>query len=303
VGSCWRSEQSFAGRFANTDWTLAFRVRAGSAASAQAGRVKCRIWKSPNADGAGAVQLTSAILVGSTTPAIPMSPPQTSTAVWSPGQAIIFNNEYLFVQCEWEITTASANANSDVLFYVDAQGAITTPDLGLVLAPALYDDVGEKFYAPPPVVAINTLFATLHGDGDVVAAPAIKGELLTVAAAPHSDVELFPAPQLICVTALQADQFIDIDDLALSGAIPGDATIAAFPYLEPDTVPALILGPAPVVCSPSRVNDADRIMAGKLVGGKQLPKSRRLSGSMSGPAYMVGAMGQHSLKGSTGTTL
>jgi hypothetical protein len=129
AASCWRSESPFTGTFANTNWSLAFQVRAVTAASAQTGRVKVRIWKSTNADGTGATQLTSSILTGTTTAALSTTVSATSTVTWTPGGSIVFNNEYLWVQCEWEIVVASGSNSGDVDFYIESAGAITTPDL------------------------------------------------------------------------------------------------------------------------------------------------------------------------------
>ena len=134
AASCWRSEQPFNGTFANTNWTLAFRVRAVSAAAAQRGAVKVRLWKSAAADGTGAVQLTSAMLTGTTVAAaLSTTASQTSTVTWTPGATTAFNNEYLWVQCEWQITTVGTNNSSDVDFYIELAGVITTPDF----APAI----------------------------------------------------------------------------------------------------------------------------------------------------------------------
>lgn len=130
AGSCWRSENPFSGNFANTAWSLAFRIRAATASS-QAGAVKCRIWKSTNADGTGATQLTSAALTGTTTAALSTSASASSTVTWTPGSTLVFNNEYLWVQCEWQITTASGNNNGDAIFYIENAAAITTSDFTL----------------------------------------------------------------------------------------------------------------------------------------------------------------------------
>jgi hypothetical protein len=129
AASSWRSEQPFTGVFANTNWSLVFRVRAVSAASAQTGAVKVRIWKSTSADGStGNTQLTSGILTGTTTAALSTTVSQSSTVTWTPGATQTFLNEYLFVQCEWSIVAASGSNTGDVDFYIESTGAITTSD-------------------------------------------------------------------------------------------------------------------------------------------------------------------------------
>lgn len=130
----WRSENPLNGSFANTNWTLTFRMRAVSAASAQAGRIKARIWKS-NADASGTdTQLTSSILTGTTTPTLSTTASQSSTVTWTPGSVITFTNEYLFVQVEWETTTAGGSNSSDAVFYIESTAAVVTSDF----TPAAY---------------------------------------------------------------------------------------------------------------------------------------------------------------------
>jgi len=59
ASASWRSEDTMNGSFANTNWTLAFRVRAVTSATAQTGAIKVRLWRSSNADGSGATQPSS----------------------------------------------------------------------------------------------------------------------------------------------------------------------------------------------------------------------------------------------------
>jgi hypothetical protein len=127
--ACWRTENPFTGTFANTNWTLAFRVRC-SVASSQTGRIKLRLWKTTAVDllTNPPVEITSAVLVGTTTAALSTTVSATSTVTFTPGAAITLNNEYLWVHCEWEIITASGNNSGDVLLYVESAGVITTPD-------------------------------------------------------------------------------------------------------------------------------------------------------------------------------
>ena len=105
ASASWRSENTMNGVFANTNWSLAFRIRC-SVASAQTGSIKIRVWKSANADGSGATQLTSAVLTGTTTAVLSTSASAGSTVTWTPGGTITLANEYLWVQCEWNIVVA-----------------------------------------------------------------------------------------------------------------------------------------------------------------------------------------------------
>lgn len=133
--SCWRSDQRYAGTFAQGDWQLVFQVRAASAAAGQTGRVNCRVWKSGDASGSPAVELTSGLQVGTTTAAVAQSGPTSSAVTWAPAASVTLDDEYLFVQCEWEVVGATGNANSDVLFFVDATANVTTPDFAAGAVP------------------------------------------------------------------------------------------------------------------------------------------------------------------------
>src|SRR4029077_16535552 len=74
----------FSGVFANTAWTITFAVRA-TTASSQAGRIRLRVFKSANASGASATELTAATQVGTTSSALSTSADVTSVVTWSPG--------------------------------------------------------------------------------------------------------------------------------------------------------------------------------------------------------------------------
>jgi hypothetical protein len=160
AAACWRTENPVTGQFANANWSLAFRVRAVSAASSQTGAVKVRIWKSANADGTGATQLTSAVLTGTTTAALSTTVSATSTVTWSPGAAVALANEYIWVQCEWSIVVASGSNQGDVDFYIESAGVVTTPNFVVS-------------YAMPAVtgaVALSMKAADLDVDRRLVAA-------------------------------------------------------------------------------------------------------------------------------------
>jgi hypothetical protein len=118
------------GTFAATAWTFTFAVRAGTASS-QVGRMRMRVYRSVNADGSGATELTSGTQVGGTSAALSTTVDVTSAVTWSPGVTITLNNEYLFFVIAWEITTASGSNNGDVLIRTGQSAAgsrLVTPD-------------------------------------------------------------------------------------------------------------------------------------------------------------------------------
>lgn len=118
------------GQFANTAWTFTFAVRA-TTASAQAGRMRMRVFKSVNADGTSATELTGSTQVGTTSSALSTSADVTSVVTWSPGTTIQLDNEYLFFVLAWEITTASGSNSGDVQIRTGQAAAgsrLVTPD-------------------------------------------------------------------------------------------------------------------------------------------------------------------------------
>jgi hypothetical protein len=126
-GDSWRSENVINGIFANANWVMTFAIRAVTAASSQAGRVKVRLWRGTNAAGTGATQITASALTGTTSAALSTSADATSVVTFTPGATITLTNEYLFVQCEWEITTASGSNSGDVDFRAGTASNMALP--------------------------------------------------------------------------------------------------------------------------------------------------------------------------------
>lgn len=124
-----KTPAALSGVFAATAWTLTFALRA-SVVSAQAGRIRMRVYRSVNADGTGATEITSATQIGTTSAVLSTSADVTSTVTWSPG-ALTLNAEYLFFTLAWEVTTAGGSNTADVLLRTGQAAAgtrIVTPD-------------------------------------------------------------------------------------------------------------------------------------------------------------------------------
>jgi hypothetical protein len=133
---CFKSPDILTGTFAATAWTFTFAVRAATA-SAQAGRVRMRVFKTTSGAGTNSTELTSAVLVGTTSAALSTTADATSVITWSPG-SLTLASEWLFFSLAWEITTASGNNSGDVIFRTgQAAGGtrIVTPDLSIAAAP------------------------------------------------------------------------------------------------------------------------------------------------------------------------
>lgn len=278
AASCWRSEQPFTGGFAAATWTMAYRVRAASAAGGQGGRIKCRVWRSASPDGMGAMELSSAVLVGSTVSPIPMSPPSTSIVLWAPG-VIFFNNEYLWLQCEWEITAASTNANADVLFYIDSTTNVVTPDLALIIAPPLHNDITEAFYAPAPIIRINAVVPQIHTDSDQLATATVAA-FNEATIETHIDADDIPETTVVTHGVI-IPETVEADDVCFSAGVTRDAML-----------------------TPALVKDGDWFLKVGITGGIPKPPKKRLKGSMTNPVYMVGSTSlPHNLKGSVEVAL
>jgi hypothetical protein len=89
------------------------------------GRLRMRVWRSLNADGTSATEITSGTQVGATV-TLSTTTDQNTSISWSPG-SITLIEEYLFFQLEWQETTAGSSSTSNVLFRIGT-ASITTPD-------------------------------------------------------------------------------------------------------------------------------------------------------------------------------
>lgn len=126
---CWRTENAITGTFANANWSLKFGFRAVTANHSGNLNIRFRVWKSANADGSSATELTSAAQASGNFSTSTGSD-STVTVTWSPGGTITLTNEYLFVQCAIYVVSNGGNSSSDCLFRVDSSSgyAVTTSD-------------------------------------------------------------------------------------------------------------------------------------------------------------------------------
>lgn len=129
--AAFRIPVALTGTFAATSWTLTFAFRA-TTASAQAGRVRMRVYRATTTNEIFGTEITASTQVGTTTAALSTTADVTSVVTWSPG-AVTVAGEYLYFVLAWETTTAGGNNSADVLFRTgqSAGGSrIVTPDLG-----------------------------------------------------------------------------------------------------------------------------------------------------------------------------
>lgn len=112
TGDSFRTDVPISGSFASGNWTIAPRVAGAVSISTLDGRIRMRVFKSANADGSGATELTSGVLIGTTVTDLG-STAQASTITWAAPE-IVLANEYLFFRTAWEITGAGGSASDGV---------------------------------------------------------------------------------------------------------------------------------------------------------------------------------------------
>jgi hypothetical protein len=107
LGDCFRTQNPLSGTFIAGVWVFLFTLRAVSAAGGQDGRIRVRVWKSANANGSGATEITSGTSPLSSVTDLAVGVDQNSTGGVTLPQ-ITLNSEYLFFQVAWEITGAAS---------------------------------------------------------------------------------------------------------------------------------------------------------------------------------------------------
>lgn len=120
-----KSATTYTGTFDTSNWVMTFAVRAGTASS-QAGRMRARVFTSPNADGSGATERTGSTQVGTTSAALSTTADVTSVVTWTPSASFTLSHEYIFIVIAWEITTASGSNSGDVLLRTGSAGGVGT---------------------------------------------------------------------------------------------------------------------------------------------------------------------------------
>ena len=147
--------------------------------------------------------------------------------------------------------------------------------------------------------ATVALSASLVTDADQAHdANALPGDILWQDPDNLHDDEFAGSSMLPGPVGMQSDWFGDTDLLYASVCARGDANVGPFPYEVVDVIFAAASQQISNFTMP-RYTDRDRVPSPRISGGHyHSTQGSRLAGSMSGPAYMVGGMNQHSLKGS-----
>lgn len=134
---CWRLSGITTGQFSLGTWFSAVSLLAVTNGGTQDGNARFRIWRSSNADGTGATELTAGTMIGTVVTNLSTTVAQTSSASTRIAASNL-TNEYVFLQCAWEITGAAGNANADVLARV---GPITSLTAGSFLVTSAFSSI------------------------------------------------------------------------------------------------------------------------------------------------------------------
>lgn len=153
AGNAFRTPTAYTGTFAAGNWTLSAVFRSVVAlATTQTQRIRYRVYRSANADGTGATEITNSYTftpsggvqqtgqvvawsntvagTGNTTANLP-----TTSLTWA-APAITLDNEYLFFVCACQVqATGGTGTTRNMTFRQNSASAITTPDFGVTVAP------------------------------------------------------------------------------------------------------------------------------------------------------------------------
>ena len=247
----WRSESLINGSFADTAWTIRVSVIAVGTGGSQDGRMRFRLYRSTNADGSGATQITSGTVQLSVVTNLATSAAQVSSGTVSPG-VVTLTDEYLFLQLAWELTGAGGNNNCDVLIRTNsADSVITTPEFTpgeqSLTVPLL--QVGTTFFTPTvdpaevnlvaPLLQVGTTFFTPTVDPDEVdlVAPLLQvgTTFFTPTVEVSSNEQALTAPLLQVGTTFFAPT-VDPDEVDLVAPLLQVGTTFFAPAIDPDEV-------------------------------------------------------------------
>lgn len=98
---CWRLSAVTTGSFSAGTWYSTVSVIAVSSGGFQDGRARFRIWRSANADGTSATEVTAGTMIGTSVTNLTTSVAQSSSASTQIG-ALTLTDEFLFLQVAWE---------------------------------------------------------------------------------------------------------------------------------------------------------------------------------------------------------
>lgn len=114
IGDCWRSLNTYNGTFDAGNWEFYMAVIAVTGGGAMDGNAGFRLFRSANADGTGATEITAGRLEGGTVTNLTTTQ-QVSSHTTTSIASFTVTNEYIFIQVGWEITGAGSMTNHDCI--------------------------------------------------------------------------------------------------------------------------------------------------------------------------------------------
>ena len=135
AGDCWRSTNKYSGTFDTGNWTFQMAVIAVTTGGDQDGNAGFRLFRSANADGSGATEITTGRLVGGAVTNLATSAQQASVHNSTSIGSFSVTDEYLFVQVGWEIVGPGGKTTRDVIHRVGTTASlVTSPNFTPALA-------------------------------------------------------------------------------------------------------------------------------------------------------------------------
>ena len=187
AGNALRSDTPITGEFAAAAWSIVVAFRSVSTAYTGTIRARARVFRSVNADGSGATEITAATQVGSTSGAGSTTVDSTSTITWTPAASFILNNEYLFIVLACEIVTASGSNTADALL----RTGTTTTGVRIVTSNMATLDSSTVTLALTPFS--SEVFAGVDADTEVFALTASASEEYVATDAATENLLLIPS--------------------------------------------------------------------------------------------------------------
>jgi len=205
------SPVAYTGTFAAGNWTFAWNFR--SSAATHSGQIRMRVWASTSDTGASARELTSATQAGTIITLNSTTADFNSSITWN-APSITLNNEFLFFEVEWKVTTQGTSNSCSSLFRIGTS-SITTTDLQQISAGA-----GSAAGVGATSVVVNCIkesAANAAGAGD----SAVEGGGITGATASATGAGASSVGSGIVIAATGAASGIG----AAAGVPPGLAAI------------------------------------------------------------------------------
>ena len=170
LGDCFRTPAAQTGDYEAGNWTFAFPVRADTLGSGQDGRVRVRLWRSANADGSGATEITAGAVELTNVTDIATGADSTSSGSVALG-AVSLANEYVFVQLAWRVTGTTSSAAETPTFV--NKGTFTSGTAGLSVP--VPSGIAQNDLLILVVESANQAIATPSGWTQVTNSPQFTG--------------------------------------------------------------------------------------------------------------------------------